>query len=139
MTREQARKWFQSHKTSDTMVNEAYDIAIEALSADRPTEAFGTMCGQSNQAIEYALEHIKAGEEYCYDCEAVEVCKWHPYDGCQFKVSRPTGEWIHDGVDVEGGVDWMHCSNCGKSDVWADATRTNFCPNCGARMKGGAE
>ena len=55
------------------------------------------------------------------------------------KVSRPTGEWIHDGVDVEGGVDWMHCSNCGKSDVWADATRTNFCPNCGARMKGGAE
>lgn len=32
MTREQARKWFQSHKTSDTMVNEAYDLAIEALS-----------------------------------------------------------------------------------------------------------
>ena len=32
MNREQARKWFQSHMTSDPMVNEAYDIAIEALS-----------------------------------------------------------------------------------------------------------
>ena len=31
MNREQARKWFQSHMTSDPMVNEAYDMAIEAL------------------------------------------------------------------------------------------------------------
>lgn len=34
MNREQARKWFQSHMTSDLMVNKAHDMAIEALSAE---------------------------------------------------------------------------------------------------------
>lgn len=40
MNREQARKWFQGHKTSDPMVNEAYDIAIEALSSDAIAKAY---------------------------------------------------------------------------------------------------
>jgi hypothetical protein len=46
------------------------------------------------------------------------------------------GKWIHDGYDFPHGVDWMHCSECGKRDVYCPATRTNFCPNCGARMDG---
>lgn len=46
------------------------------------------------------------------------------------------GHWIHDGLDIPHGVDWMHCSECGKRDKYCPATMTNYCPNCGARMDG---
>lgn len=45
------------------------------------------------------------------------------------------GRWIHDGCRVEGGIDWCHCSECGKSDNFC--ARTNYCPKCGAKMDGG--
>lgn len=47
---------------------------------------------------------------------------------------RKTGKWIHDGEAFEGGIDWMHCSECGHKDVWCNAGRTPYCPHCGARM-----
>lgn len=42
------------------------------------------------------------------------------------------GRWIHDGRRVKNGIDWCHCSECGKSDTLG--ARTNYCPNCGAKM-----
>lgn len=42
------------------------------------------------------------------------------------------GRWIHDGRRVESGIDWCHCSECGKSDNFC--SRTNYCPKCGAKM-----
>ena len=45
------------------------------------------------------------------------------------------GRWIHDGCRIEGGIDWCHCSGCGKSDNFC--ARTNYCPKCGAKMDGG--
>lgn len=45
------------------------------------------------------------------------------------------GRWIHDGHRIEGGIDWCHCSECGKSDNFC--ARTNYRPNCGAKMDGG--
>ena len=45
------------------------------------------------------------------------------------------GRWIHDGCRIEGGIDWCHCSECGKSDNFC--ARTNYCPKCGAKMEGG--
>nr|DAG23536.1 MAG TPA: DNA-directed RNA polymerase [Caudoviricetes sp.] len=45
------------------------------------------------------------------------------------------GRWIHDGRRINGGIDWCHCSECGKSDNFC--ARTNYCPNCGAKMDGG--
>ena len=47
------------------------------------------------------------------------------------------GRWVHDGRRIESGIDWCHCSECGKSDNFC--TRTNYCPNCGAKMDGGAD
>lgn len=47
------------------------------------------------------------------------------------------GRWIHDGRRIEGGIDWCHCSECGRSDNFC--ARTNYCPNCGAIMDGGAD
>ena len=45
------------------------------------------------------------------------------------------GRWIHDGCRIEGGIDWCHCSECGKSDNFC--ARTNYYPKCGAKMDGG--
>ena len=41
---------------------------------------------------------------------------------------RPQGEW----VEFEGGY---RCSNCDDIEVYTP----NFCPNCGADMRGGTE
>lgn len=42
--------------------------------------------------------------------------------------ARPQGKWIIE-------HDWVHCSSCGHEQNYP----SNFCPNCGAQMKGGAE
>ena len=42
------------------------------------------------------------------------------------------GRWVHDGCRIENGIDWCHCSECGKSDNFC--ARTNYCPKCGAKM-----
>lgn len=44
------------------------------------------------------------------------------------------GEWIWKS---NGYKNRLHCSICNKPNE-ADIS-TNFCPNCGAKMKGGAE
>lgn len=52
-----------------------------------------------------------------------------------FVSDRPQGEWIDKG-------DYAVCSNCGThSGTQFDGVepvprKTNFCPNCGAKMKG---
>ena len=43
------------------------------------------------------------------------------------RADRPQGEWIDDGFA-------HHCSECGKQGVGIEYY--NYCPNCGARMKG---
>lgn len=45
------------------------------------------------------------------------------------------GYFVHDGPRFAGGVDWWHCSNCGRLTAGVE-TRFAYCPNCGARMDG---
>lgn len=49
------------------------------------------------------------------------------------------GEWIHDGQNFKGGLDWCHCSECGYKTSANGLSVYRFCPNCGARMKGGEQ
>lgn len=53
--------------------------------------------------------------------------------------ARPRGEWIED-YNGNGWNDYWDytCSNCGKKYERADAIlyKANFCPNCGADMRG---
>lgn len=35
--------------------------------------------------------------------------------------------------------DFLKCSSCGYQQPWKTAIEYNYCPNCGAKMKGGAE
>ncbi len=45
------------------------------------------------------------------------------------------GYFVHDGPRFAGGVDWWHCSNCGRLTAGVE-TRFAYCPSCGARMSG---
>ena len=45
-------------------------------------------------------------------------------------ADRPQGEWVRYMGDI-----WT-CSACGESLMCDDIECNNFCPNCGARMKG---
>lgn len=57
--------------------------------------------------------HTKHGKEVCF-------------------VKRKTGKWIPEAEDWRNQIVWVKCSECG-----FDASTTyNFCPNCGADMKG---
>lgn len=47
------------------------------------------------------------------------------------------GCFVHDGPRFDHGVDWWHCSSCGRLASGAE-TRFDYCPWCGARMDGGA-
>lgn len=48
------------------------------------------------------------------------------------------GHFVHDGPRFAGGVDWWRCSACGGLASGAE-TQFAYCPNCGAKMDGGAE
>ena len=43
------------------------------------------------------------------------------------------GHFIHDGPRFTGGVDWWHCSNCGKLASGMEIFFV-YCPFCGAKM-----
>ena len=51
-------------------------------------------------------------------------------------ADRPQGKWLDTGKDPSHShpltAIWYRCSECGDGTN----TKTNFCPNCGARMKG---
>ena len=46
--------------------------------------------------------------------------------------ARKKGRWIHDGYDVPHGVDWIHCSECGRREPNVPAAKTPYCPGCGS-------
>ena len=50
------------------------------------------------------------------------------------KADRPQGEWERVSADkyVQHAYHFYRCSKCGYDHIG----KTNFCPNCGARMKG---
>ena len=50
---------------------------------------------------------------------------------------RPQGEWIYKDDDVFAGE--YTCSNCNRRaevDLYGQWILSNYCPSCGARMKG---
>lgn len=59
---------------------------------------------------------------------------WENGVQAQYNADSQTGEWIgEEKLPDRVGYKWYRCSECG---MLVDKV-TNFCPNCGAKMKGG--
>lgn len=71
---------------------------------------------------------------------------WHYAEAVDMAIEalqdRPEGEWTKT-VDGNGWNEWwvFKCPLCGATivDEQSRSWKYNFCPNCGAIMKGGAE
>lgn len=145
MTREEARKRIRAQKAlccvgcmhpqeigyceNTCKLPEAYDTAIEALQAElthgRPIDADALskkLCGTTI--------FIKDGELFQRMIN----------DAPTVQADRPHGEWyqIKDHKIMGEGYLW-HCSICDYK-VYQDSSKDypteNFCPNCGADMRG---
>ena len=94
------------------------------------------------------LERRKTNDEtfeWCHDCKEYDqknhCChRWSKVvrdtvDELE-KDRRPHGKWILDAVSP-CTISWFRCSYCGyKYDAYK---QSNFCPNCGADMRGETE
>lgn len=88
--------------------------------------------------------HYELKDWDLFQCK--ELDKGKPWDGHTSKdvrrlLSIPAadvapvvhGHFVHDGPRFAHGVDWWHCSNCGRLASGVE-TRFDYCPWCGARM-----
>ena len=80
-------------------------------------------------------EMAKATTKHCEIDNQCGCCHWSTCNECLAEVLYNTGyrkqsegEWGFDGIS------WT-CSECG--EYATKGIQTNFCPNCGAKMKGG--
>lgn len=84
-------------------------------------------------------------DKFCEDCIHNGVCRYEAYcpsGHCNDKDTLddiiPQGEWIKEYKDFK-------CSLCGKiAYSWNDhgtyiQIKSDFCPHCGAKMRGGVE
>ena len=78
------------------------------------------------------LEDAKSNLPYKFE-QAIDMA----IESLQAEAAQ--GKWIYDGQNFKGGIEWCHCSKCGKKMSVKGLSMYNFCPNCGVKMKGGAE
>lgn len=78
---------------------------------------------------EPTLEQI---EEYCHKrcLSIVDNALLHKYAQAEIQQERKKGEWIDKSGGIEGA--WNYCSVCGEQAI----DLYDFCPNCGADMRG---
>lgn len=67
----------------------------------------------------FSQEQYKTDLQSAYDC------------GYNKALSGNKGEWIEH--EIEGTLRWLTCSKCGFEYI---NRKDNFCPNCGADMRG---
>ena len=133
-------KWKNADNKYKKEWNEAFDMAIEALSAD--AEQGGDAKMQSIAKIPGYMQQSRHDDGRHQTCD---TCKYNnltwdeePCDSCTIgttynhwtSVDRPTGRWVRSG-------NTLICPICGaKGEDIKDDYCFNYCPNCGARMKG---
>ena len=83
----------------------------------------------NKEAIKYLIPPIATSTE-----PSAEYLKQkEAYDLAIKALERPKGEWIRQDDK------WIQCSNCKDGLYGISITGFEYCPFCGADMKGGAE
>lgn len=124
MTREEAIKTLQElwRETNDSWYEETYNMAIEALKQSP----------NAMQLLDDGTLKIKVAN--VLDIKRVMVMDDNViYDA--YYPDRPTGEWIEQYASKERTAKLAVCSECGWYDGYK-AKNYNFCPSCGADMRG---
>lgn len=85
----------------------------------------------SREALKEAFKAWKTMDDYYHntDCKDIPLSEAFDLIDNAPTVERPQGEWIEDSGNIV-------CSHC--HTIWL-YFRTDFCPNCGADMRGGRE
>lgn len=108
----------------------AIDMAIEVLSTpsgDLISRADAIGC------VDYWIDDDATDDAQARAVAIKNALRYMP------SADAAQGKWIYDGQNFKGGIEWCHCSKCGKKMSVKGLSMYNFCPNCGARMRGGAE
>ena len=84
--------------------------------------------------IEDGLNNQDVAKRFGHD--AIEIMAEVHYMPAADVVPVVHGRFVHDGPRFAGGVDWWHCSSCGRL-VSGVETRFDYCSHCGAKMDGG--
>ena len=136
MTRTEAAQICQSIKfileNSDytEAVEEALNMAIAALKQLSLPKIIIRQGEQEPSAQPFTAEQIQTMQEL----EAAQIEKAYELG----KADRPTGYWIDTQVDSVGIAHRCICSICGEEPAaWSSINKFDFCPNCGADMRGG--
>ena len=80
--------------------------------------------------MEELEKEVKLADDWKTAHEIANVVKYAP----TIDIDRPQGEWIFCREFVEDTpFTGYRCSNC---NYWKSMGAWNYCPNCGARMKG---
>lgn len=85
---------------------------------------------------EHIVDENTLWKEHTYPSEPIEIpfTEWIKGFVKKYFAEPKTGEWIQKDMYAD-----RFCSKCNYA-VWdSEAEEYNFCPNCGARMGGGAE
>ena len=115
-------------------INAFYDkLFVGCVSSDLIAYASGVDGIIDNAPTVFSCNACKnmGNERECVDC--------HDYSNYAHYEERPQGEWIGNAFDEH------HCNRCGHPALWEEEpddyyeVQSNFCPHCGAKMKGGAE
>jgi hypothetical protein len=112
---------------------------------DERTETHACDCISRQAAIDYFVTNVGFHDEDGYPIEDSDELRkiWTEYfDGIpSAQPERKRGKWIYS--EDEYGVDGYHCDKCGFFVPWDYVHKFinyiedyNFCPNCGADMRG---
>ena len=118
---EQLLRWYvKEEPMSETMYKrEAVKVAIEALEQEPCEDAVSRK--EVLEYIEYSCADLESA------CENDEVC--HDIKSMPSVRPQKRGSWIERFNEDER---WLMCTECRKDSDKAH----NFCPNCGADMRG---
>ena len=95
------------------------------------------MRGMENYMIWQEVERLPSvapsndGDSECIYCK-------HCFEGSEFENAtpeRPKGHWIEERNDY-GEIQGWHCDKCYEDSGFTTKCKWDFCPNCGADMRG---